>query len=79
MCSRGWCVGGLGSFMRAKHRCVLVRVWTRGEVGAPLSQFRPSSEIFLLTLPGQCFFCGSFMLSVSCFVVRSGSRLFSMP
>ena len=35
-----------GSFMQTKHLCVLVHVWTKVEVGAPLSRFKPSSKIF---------------------------------
>ena len=31
------------------------------------NQFKPSSKIFLLTVPRRCFFCGSFMLFLSCF------------
>ena len=30
------------------------------------TQIRPSSKLFLLTVPGQCFFCGSFVFFVSC-------------
>ena len=29
--------------MQAGHLCVLIRIWTKGGVGAPLSWFRPSS------------------------------------
>ena len=60
---------GLGSFVRVGHLCVLVRVWTGGGVGAPLGRSRPSSGVFLLTVPGRCFFCGSFVLFMSCSVV----------
>ena len=41
----------------------------KGKVGAPLIRFKPSSKIFLLTVPRRCFFCGSFMLFLSCFVM----------
>ena len=51
--------------MQNKHLCVLIYIWTKGEVG--LSQFKPSSKIFLLTVPRRCFFCGPFMLFLSCF------------
>ena len=34
---------------------------------APLNRFKTSSKIFLLTVPRRCFFCGSFMLFLSCF------------
>ena len=40
-----------------------------GEVGAQLNRFKPSSKIFLLTVPRRCFFCGSFMLFLSGFVM----------
>ena len=46
-----------------------------GEVGAPLNRFKPSSKIFLLTVPRGCLFCGSFMLFLSCFVMFH-ARLF---
>ena len=32
----------------------------------PFNWFKPSSEIFLLTVPRQCFFCWSFVLFMSC-------------
>ena len=34
----------------------------KGEVGAPLNRFKPSSKIFLLAVPRRCFFCGFFMI-----------------
>ena len=33
---------------------------------AQWNRFKPSSEIFLLTVPGWCFFCGSFVLFMPC-------------
>ena len=54
--------------MQIKHLCVLIHTWTKGEVGAPSNRFKPSSKIFLMTVPRRCFFCGSFMLFMSCFV-----------
>ena len=39
--------------------------------GRVTHRFKPSRKIFLLTVPGRCFFCGSFMLFLSCFVMRS--------
>ena len=47
---------------------VLIHIWTKDEVGAPLNQFKPS---VLLTVPRRCFFCGSFMIFLSCFVMLS--------
>ena len=55
-----------GSFMQTKHLCVLIHIWTKCEVGVPLNRFKPSSKIFLLTVPRRYFFCGSFMLFLSC-------------
>ena len=41
--------------MQTKHLCVLIRILTKGEVGAPLNQFKPSSKIFL-TIQRRYFF-----------------------
>ena len=57
--------------MLTKHLCVLIHIWTKGEVGAPLNQFKPSSKIFLLTIPRHRLFWWSFMLFLSCFVILS--------
>ena len=57
--------------MQTKFLCGLIHIWTKGEVGAPLNRFKPSSKIFLLTVQRRCFFCGSFMLFLSCFVMLS--------
>ena len=59
------------SFLQARRLCVLVRIWAGSGVGAPLDRCRPSSGIFLPTIPGWCFFCGPFVLFLSCFVVLS--------
>ena len=43
--------------------------WSTSELRVrlvPLDQFKPSSKIFLLTVPKRYFFCGSFMLFLSC-------------
>ena len=61
ICSRTWCNDKFGSLMQTKHQCVLIHIWTKGEVGAPLNRFKPSSKIFLLTVPRRWFVCGSFM------------------
>ena len=53
--------------MQIKHLCVLTHIWTKSEVCAPWHQFKPSSKILLLTVSRRCFFCGSFMLFLSCF------------
>ena len=57
--------------MQTKHLSVLIHIWTEGEVGAPLNRFKPSSRIFLPTIPRRCIFCGSFMLFLSCFLILS--------
>ena len=57
--------------MQTGHLCVLIRILAGGWVDAPLNRFKPSSGLFLLTVPGRCFFCGSFVLFLSCFVVLS--------
>ena len=46
--------------MQTKYLCVLIHIWIKGEVGAvgPVWALRWS---ILLTVPGRCFFCGSFM------------------
>ena len=60
------------SSLPGKALRMLVDIATsQSEVGAPLNRFKPSSKIFLLTVPRQCFFCGSFMLFLSCFVMLS--------
>ena len=53
--------------MQTKHLCVLIHSWTKDEVGAPWNWIKPSSKIVFLTVPRRCFFCGSFMLFLSCF------------
>ena len=37
----------------------------------PLNRFKPSSKMFLMTVPRRRFFCGAFMLFLSCFVMLS--------
>ena len=41
-----WCIDKLGSFMHTKHLCVLIHIWTKGDVGAPWNWFGPSCKIF---------------------------------
>ena len=53
--------------MQTKHLCVLIHIWIKGEVGATWNRFKPSSKIFLPTVPRRYFFCGSFVLFLSCF------------
>ena len=56
-----------GSVAQTKRLCVLILIWTTGEVGWPWNWLKLSSKIFLLTVPRPCFFCGSFMLFLACF------------
>ena len=53
------------------HNMVGLLQHYKGEVGALLNLFKPSGKIFLMIVPGRCFFCRSFMLFLSCFVVLS--------
>ena len=34
ICSWRWCIDTLGFFMQTKHLCVLINIWTKGEVCA---------------------------------------------
>ena len=50
--------------MQTKHLCVLIHIWTKGEVGAPLNRFKTPQQSNLLTVPRRyflvdllCFFC----------------------
>ena len=55
--------------MSTKNLCVLIHIWSKGEIGTPWKRFKPSSKIFywpLLTVPRRCFFCGSFVWFMSC-------------
>ena len=61
--------------MQTKHLCVLIHICTKGEVGAPLNRFKPSSKIFLLTFfqGGTAFvdlLWGFFMSCVCCAFVH---------
>ena len=63
--------------MQTKHLCVLIHIWTKGEVGVPLN-LKPSSKIFYWPFQGGasfvdhlCYFC----LVLLCF----HARLFFMP
>ena len=50
--------------MQTKHLCVVIHIWTKGEVGAPLNGFKPSSKFFYWPFQGGasfvdhlCYFC----------------------
>ena len=47
-------------------KCVLVHIRIKGEVGAMKQLVKPLQLKFLLTVPRRYFFCGSFMLNMSC-------------
>ena len=51
--------------MQTKHLCVLIHIWTKGEVGAPLNLFKPSSQIFYWPFQGGTFYV--FFLSCVCY------------
>ena len=51
--------------MQTKHLCV----WSTSELRVRLARRetgKPSSKIFLLAVPRRYFFCGSFVLCISC-------------
>ena len=55
--------------MQTKHLCVLIHILTKGEVGAPLNRFKPSSKIFQDSasfVDNLCYFC----LVLLCFHAR---------
>ena len=58
-CSRRWCIDKFGVFHANQTSMCLDP--QRCETG-----FKPSSKIILLTIPRWYFFCGSFMLFLSC-------------
>ena len=74
-----------GSFMQTKHLCVLIHIWTKVEVGAPLNRFKPSSKIFYWPFQGGtsfvdllCVFflsCGCYAFARVCLYVPGGHPL----
>ena len=51
--------------MQTKYLCLDPHLsWGLGL--APRNRFKPSSEIFLLTIPRRFFFCGSFVFFMAC-------------
>ena len=64
ICSRRWCMNNIGSFIPTKHLCLLIHIWTKGEVGAPQNRFKPSSKIFYYRSKAVillCFLCLVFL------------------
>ena len=52
-----------------QYLCVLIHIWTKGKVGAPLTWFKPSSKIFYWPFQGSASFVDHLFLS--CFVMLS--------
>ena len=52
--------------MQTKHLCILIHLWTKGEVGAPLNRFKPSNKIFYWPFQGGT----SFVLCLLCICMR---------
>ena len=68
ICSRRWCIDKLGVF----HANQITMSSSTSEFRvrlAPWNRFKPSSEIFLLTVPRRYFFGGSFMFFCLVFVM----------
>ena len=57
--------------MQTKHLCVLIHIWTKGEVGAPLNRFKSSSKIFYWPFQGGTSFVDLFFLSCVCYAFVS--------
>ena len=51
------------------HRALSDKTYLSLELPSPLNRFKSSNIYFLLTVPRRCFFWGSFMLFLSCFVM----------
>ena len=47
--------------MQTKYLCVLIHIWIKGEVGAPLNRFKPSSKIFYWPFQAGASFLDLFM------------------
>ena len=61
--------------MQTKHLCVLIHIWTKGEVGAPLNRFKPSSKIYYWPFQGGTSFVDLLCFSVLCLLCLC-ARLF---
>ena len=53
-------------FWGSKHLCVLIHIWTKGEVSALLKRFKPSSKIFYWPFQGGTFLCIFYVFFLSC-------------
>ena len=60
--------------MQTKYLCVLIHIWIKGEVGAPLNRFKPSSKIFYWPFKGASPFvdilCFCSVLCLLCLCAR---------
>ena len=60
--------------MQTKYLCVLIHIWIKGEVGAPLNRFKPSSKMFYWPFQGGTSFvdllCFCSVLCLLCLCVR---------
>ena len=60
--------------MQTKYLCVLINIWIKGEVGAPLNWFKPSSKIFYWAFLGGTSFvdllCFCSVLCLLCLCAR---------
>ena len=65
-----------GYFMQGGHPCVLIHIRTRGVVGA-VTGLDPPVKLFLLAVPGRCFFVDHFCYL--CFVFAVTSFQFIQP
>ena len=63
-----------GSKARQGNLCVLINIWTKGEVGAPFNRFKPSSKIFYWPFQGGTSFvdllCFFSVLCLLCLCMR---------
>ena len=66
LCSRRWCIDKLGVFSCKPNINVLIHIWTKGEVGAPLNRFKPSSKIFYWPFQGGTYFVDLLCFFLSC-------------
>ena len=71
--------------MQTKYLCVYIHIWIKGEVGAPLNRFKPSSEIFYWPFQGGtsfvdllCF-CSVLCLLCLCILGRVWYLIVSIP